>query len=104
MPNLFAKITAENGNISRFGGGKQLKSLVNVIDVSRAMHYVGENKKINNEILHVSNETLSVKQVADICKKVNKKITVKSTSDEIPNLGYGLSNKKIKDLGFNFYI
>ena len=72
-----------------------------MIDVSRAMHFVGENKKINNEIFHVSNETLSVKQVADICKKVNK-ITVKSTSDEIPNLGYGLSNKKIKDLGLIF--
>tara|TARA_B100000900_G_scaffold416097_1_gene449063 strand:+ start:7104 stop:9647 length:2544 start_codon:yes stop_codon:yes gene_type:complete len=102
MPNLFAKITAENGNISLFGGGKQLKSLVNVTDVSRAMHFVGENEKINNEIFHISNETLSVKQVADICKKVNKKITIKSTSDEIPNLGYGLSNKKIKDLGFSF--
>ena len=102
MPNLFAKLTAENGNISLFGGGKQLKSLVNVIDVSRAMHFVGENEKINNEIFHISNETLSVKQVADICKKVNKKITIKSTNDEVPNLGYGLSNKKIKDLGFKF--
>ena len=102
MPNLFAKITSENGSISLFGGGKQLKSLVNVIDVSRAMHFVGENKKINNEIFHISHETLSVKQVADICKKVNKKITVKSTNDEVPNLGYGLSNKKIKQFGFKF--
>ena len=33
MPNLFAKITAIDGELSLFGGGKQLKSLVNVVDV-----------------------------------------------------------------------
>ena len=102
MPNLFAKLTSSNGTISLFGGGKQLKSLVNVIDVARAMVFVGNNDKINKQIYHLSNETLTVKQVAMICKKINKKVEIKSTNDDIPNLGYGLTSKKIQKAGFKF--
>jgi len=102
MPNLFAKITSQNGTISLFGGGKQLKSLVNVVDVARAMHFVGDNDNVYNEILHLSNETITVKQVADACKKINKKIKIISTNDEVPNLGYGLNSNKIKKLGFEY--
>ena len=102
MPNLFAKLTSSNATISLFGGGKQLKSLVNVIDVARAMVFVGNNNEINKQIYHLSNETLTVKQVAMICKKINKKVEIKSTNDDIPNLGYGLTSKKIQKVGFNF--
>ena len=102
MPNLFAKITAIDGELSLFGGGKQLKSLVNVVDVARALQFVGDNEKIKKEIFHISNETFTVKQVADICKRVNKNIRIKLTDDEIPNLGYGLSSKKIKKMGFKY--
>ena len=102
MPNLFAKITAIDGELSLFGGGKQLKSLVNVVDVARAMQFVGDNENIKKEIFNISNETFTVKQVADICKRVNKNITIKLTDDEIPNLGYGLSSKKIKSRGFKY--
>ena len=45
MPNLFSKITSQNGTIKLFGGGKQLKSLVNIIDVARCMKFVETNKK-----------------------------------------------------------
>ena len=31
-----------------------------------------------------------------ICKKINKKVEIKSTNDDIPNLGYGLTAKKYK--------
>lgn len=102
MPNLFAKITANDGELNLFGGGKQLKSLVNVVDVARAMQFVGKNEKIEKEIFHISNETFTVKEVAEVCKRINKNITIKLTDDEIPNLGYGISSKKIKKTGFNF--
>ena len=102
MPNLFAKITANDGELNLFGRGKQLKSLVNVVDVARAMQFVGNNEKIEKEIFHISNETFTVKEVADVCKRINKNITIKLTDDEIPNLGYGISAKKIKKAGFNF--
>ena len=96
MPNLFAKLVSDNGTINLFGGGKQLKSLVNVIDVARAMVFVTNNDHINKEVFHVSNETLTVKE-AMICKKINKEINIQSTNDEIPNLGYGLSSKKLQN-------
>jgi UDP-glucose 4-epimerase len=35
MPNLFSKITSQNGIIKLFAGGRQIKSLVPLIDVAR---------------------------------------------------------------------
>ena len=100
--NLFSKISASNGELSLFANGVQLKSLVSVFDVARCMKFVGENKNINKEIFHLSNESVTIKELAEICKKVNKNLVLKSTDDEIPNRGYTLSNKKIKRTGFKF--
>ena len=48
---------------------------------------------------------MTVKEVAEICKKYNPKVTLRETNDEIPNLGFSLSNKKIKKKkGLNFFI
>ena len=35
-------------------------------------------------------------------KKYNSKITLKETNDEVPNMGFSLSNKKILKTGFKF--
>ena len=102
MPNLFSKIASFNGKITLYSGGDQLKSLVSVYDVARCMEFVGESEKINKEIYNCVNENLTVKEVADVCKKVNKNLEVISTDDPIPNKGYTLSNKKIKSTGFKF--
>ena len=102
MPNLFSKITSQNGTIKLFAGGKQLKSLVNLIDVVRCMKFMEENSKIKNEIFHLVNEQTTVKQVAQICKKINPQLKLEVTKDEIPNAGYTLSNKKLLKTGFKF--
>jgi nucleoside-diphosphate-sugar epimerase len=46
MPNLFSKIASQNGTINLFGGGKQIKSIVPLIDVVRCMKFMEENEKI----------------------------------------------------------
>ena len=102
MPNLFSKIASFDGKITLFSGGDQLKSLVSVKDVVRCMEFVGENENIKNEIFNCVNENLTVKQVANICKKINKNLEVVTTDDPVPNKGYTLSNKKIKSKGFKF--
>lgn len=102
MPNLFSKITSESGVIQLFSGGNQLKSLVSIKDVARAMMFVAENQKIENEIFNIVNENLTVKEVANLCKKINPNLTLKKTNNLIPNEGYSLSNKKIKNFGFEF--
>jgi len=102
MPNLFSKITSQNGIINLFGGGIQFKSLVSVVDVVRCLKFMGEREDINNEIFHLTNEQMTVKQIAEICKKINPSITLTKTSDEIPNKGYTLSNKKLLKTGFRF--
>ena len=48
MPNLFSKIASQNGTINLFSGGKQKKSLVQVIDVARCMKFMEGNNKINH--------------------------------------------------------
>ena len=102
MPNLFSKIASQNGVINLFGGGKQLKSVVPLIDVVRCMKFMEENNKITKETFNLVKEIVTVKDVAEICKKHNPKVTIKVTDDAIPNLGYTLSNKKLLKTGFKF--
>ena len=102
MPNLFAKNISMNKDLNLFGGGKQLKSLVSIKDVARCLIFVGENNSINKEIYNCVKENITVKEVAEICKKINPEIQIIPTDDEIPNLGYSLSNKKILAEGFDF--
>ena len=102
MPNLFSKIASQNGTIKLFSGGKQLKNLVSLIDVVRCMKFMEENSKIKNGIFHLTNEIRTVREVAEICKKCNPNTKIEITDGEIPNLGYTLSNKKLKNTGFKF--
>ena len=102
MPNLFSKISSQNGTLKLFAGGRQIKSLVPLVDVARCFKFMEEKSEINKEIFNLSKETLTVKEVAEICKKHNPKITLKETNDEVPNLGFSLSNKKLLNTGFEF--
>ena len=102
MPNLFSKIASQNGTIKLFGGGNQLKSLVPLIDVARCFKFMEENDKIKKEIFNLSKESVTVKEVAELCKKNNPNVKLEATKDEVPNLGYTLSNKKLLKTGFKF--
>ena len=102
MPNLFSKIASQNGVLKLFSGGKQIKSLVPLIDVARCFKFVEERDDINKELFNLTKDTVTVKEVAELCKKYNPNIILRETNDEIPNLGFSLSNKKIKKKGFKF--
>ena len=102
MPNLFSKIASQNGTLKLFAGGRQIKSLVPLIDVARCFKYMEEREDISSEIFNLTKDIVTVKDVAEICKKYNSKITLKETNDEIPNLGFSLSNNKILKTGFKF--
>ena len=102
MANFFAKTASQNGTLRLFAGGKQIKSLVPLIDVARCFKFMEEKDNINKELFNLTKDTVTVKQVAEICKKYNPKITLRETNDEIPNLGFSLSNKKILKTGFKF--
>jgi len=102
MPNLFSKIASQDGTLKLFAGGRQIKSLVPLIDVARCFKYMEERDDISSEIFNLTKDTVTVKEVAEICKKHNPKIVLKETNDEIPNLGFSLSNEKILKLGFKF--
>ena len=102
MPNLFSKIASQNGKIKLFGGGVQLKSLVPLIDVARCFKFVEEKNDFKSGIYNLTKENLCVKDVADICKKINPKLEITVTDDEVPNKGYSLSNKKLLNTGFEF--
>ena len=61
-----------------------------------------EKKDISFELFNLTKDTVTVKEVAEICKKYNPKINLIETNDEIPNLGFSLCNKKILKTGFQF--
>ena len=75
MPNLFSKIASQNGILKLFAGGRQIKSLVPLIDVARCFKFMEENEKIKYDLFNITKDTLTVKEVAEICKKYNPKIT-----------------------------
>ena len=102
MPNLFSKISSQNGTLKLFAGGRQIKSLVPLIDVARCFKFMEEHTEIKSELFNLTKDTLTVKEVAEICKKHNPKIQLKETNDEVPNLGFSLSNKKLSETGFKF--
>ena len=102
MPNLFSKIASQNGTLKLFSGGRQVKSLVPLIDVARCFKYMEERDDISSDSFNLCKDTVTVKDVAEICKKYNSQIILKETNDEIPNLGFSLSNKKILKTGFKF--
>ena len=102
MPNLFSKIASQDGTLKLFAGGRQIKSLVPLIDVARCFKFMEEKKEINSETFNLTKDTITVKEVAEICKKYNPKVILRETNDEVPNLGFSLDNKKLKDTGFKF--
>ena len=102
MPNLFSKIASQNGTLKLFAAGRQIKSLVPLIDVARCFKFMEEKDDIKSDTFNLTKETLTVKEVAEICKKHNPKIELRETNDEVPNLGFSLSNKKLLNTGFEF--
>ncbi len=102
MPNLFSKIASQNGILKLFAGGRQIKSLVPLVDVARCFKFMEEKDNINYEIFNLTKDTLRVRDVAEICKKHNPNTKLRETNDEIPNLGFSLSNKKLHKTGFKF--
>ena len=102
MANFFSKVASQNGTLKLFAGGRQIKSLVPLIDVARCFKFMEERVDLSTDIFNLTKETISVKEVAEICKKINPKITLKETNDEVPNMGFSLSNDKILNTGFKF--
>ena len=84
MPNLFSKIASQNGTLRLFSGGRQVKSLVPLIDVARCFKYMEEREDVSSEIFNLTKDTLTVKEVAEICKKHNPKISVSYTHLTLP--------------------
>jgi 2-polyprenyl-3-methyl-5-hydroxy-6-metoxy-1,4-benzoquinol methylase/quercetin dioxygenase-like cupin family protein len=63
---------------------------------------MAENKDITRETFHLSKENMTVKEVAELCKKIKPELELIETDDAIPNLGYTISNKKLLSTGFAF--
>jgi len=102
MANFFSKMASQDGTLKLFAGGRQVKSLVPLIDVARCFKFMEEKKEISFEVFNLTKDTVTVKEVAEICKKHNPNVTLRETNDEIPNMGFSLSNKKILSTGFKF--
>ena len=47
---------------------------------------MAENSRLNKETFNLTKESITVKEVAEICKKINPKLSIKVTNDGTPNL------------------
>ena len=101
MPNLFPLRVKSGKNLKLFSKGIQIKGLVSVKDVARAMIFFSKKIK-KKEIFNLVSEHFTVKEIAKMCRKYNKKIKLISTKDKIPSKGYFMSKKKILKSGFKF--
>lgn len=101
LPNLFPLKTKKNQDLKLFSNGIQIKSIVSVKDVARAMTHV-DKKNIKNQIFHLVSEHLTVKQIGIICKKYNNKINLIKTKDKIPYEGYFMNSNKINKHNFKY--
>ena len=102
MVNFFSKMTSQNGMLRLFGGGRQLKSLVPLIDVARCFKFMEESDNLRNNIFNLTKDNNTVEEVAELCRKHNSKTKIIKTNDKVPNSGYTLSNKKLLNTGFKF--
>ena len=73
MPNLFSKITSQNGTIKLFGWGRQIKSLVPLVDVARCFKYMEENEHISSEIYMSLKKQLLSRQLGTYVKNITPK-------------------------------
>ena len=64
MPNLFSKIASQNGTLKLFACGRQIKSLVPLIDVARCFKFMEEKNEINYDTFNLTKDTITVKGVA----------------------------------------
>lgn len=101
LPNLFALRAKDGLDLKLFSGGIQVKSIVSVKDVSRAMYFF-KNKKYSQQIYNLVSQHHTVKKIGQICKKYNNKINLLSTRHKIPYSGYYMNCSKIKKTGFKF--
>ena len=101
LPNLFPLRAKKNFNLKLFSKGMQIKSIISVKDVANSMIYLTK-KKHKNEIYHLVSQHLTVKQIGQICKKLNNKIQLIPTNDKIPYPGYFMNSDKIIKTKFKY--
>ena len=70
MPNLFSKIASQNGILKLFSGGRQVKSLVPLIDVARCFKFMEEREDLSSQIFNLTKDTLTVKKVVSLVKTI----------------------------------
>ena len=54
MPNLFSKIASQNGTLKLFAAGRQIKSLVPLIDVARCFKFMEEKDDIKSDTFNLT--------------------------------------------------
>lgn len=101
VANFFALKASRSEEIKLFSGGLNIKPLIGVSDLSRVL-YMFSNDIYLNDIYHLVNENVTVKTIANICKKYNENVNLTVSNDIISNVGYSLSNKKLLSIGFRF--
>ena len=101
LPNLFPLRAKNNLDLKLFSSGIQIKSIISVKDVARAMFFLSK-KKFKNKLFNLVSEHLTVKEIGNLCKKYNNKIKLIPTNDKIPYEGYYMNCSKIKKTGFKF--
>ena len=55
-----------------------------LIDVARCFKFVEERKDINRELFNLTKDTVTVKEVAEICKKYNPKVVLRELMMKYP--------------------
>ena len=72
MPNLFSKISSQNGTLKLFAGGRQIK-LSSIIDVARCFEFMEKKDIFDNQILILTKDKLQSKKLQKFVKNIIQK-------------------------------
>ena len=61
MANFFSKMASQDGTLKLFAGGKQVKSLVPLIDVARCFKFMEEREDLSSDIFNLTKDAVTVK-------------------------------------------
>ena len=102
VTNNFIKKAMAGKTITIHGKGENFRPTVCVKDAVRAMLFLGEKKETKNEIFHVVCENFKIKDLALKVTSINPRTKIEYIAKEVPFSSYNLSNKKIRQYGFEF--
>ncbi len=103
VTNIFVQRTLLGKNLTIHGKGENFRPTVCVNDCARALEFLAKREDASKQTFHVVNESFKIRELgANVVRLFGDKTKLEFVDKVVPFSAYALSNKKIRDFGFEF--